>query len=100
MAKLVRPKRAIILKSPREIELMRVAGNLVYRVLSEVRKRAAPDVTTGQLNTLAEKMIDAAGAKALFKGVTQGFSDSGFKFFFSVHCIPFQVSSVLFRRAN
>ena len=70
MAKLVRPKRAIILKSLREIELMRVAGDLVYRALSEVRKQAVPGVTTGQLNTLAEEMIEAAGAKALFKGVT------------------------------
>jgi methionyl aminopeptidase len=59
----------IVLKSAREIELMRQAGRLVFRVLNEVERMVAPGVTTGELSAVAERMIADAGAIPLFKGV-------------------------------
>lgn len=59
----------IILKSSREIELMRAAGKLVEQVLSEVASMVRPGMTTRQLNAHAERLIEGAGAVALFKGV-------------------------------
>lgn len=56
-------------KSAREIELMRRAGALVADVLDEVCAQVAPGVTTAELNATAERIIAAAGAEALFKGV-------------------------------
>jgi len=61
--------RGIILKSEREIELIRAAGSVVYRVLARMRELARPGVTTGELNAVAEGMIAKAGGIALFKGV-------------------------------
>ena len=57
------------IKSPDEIEAMRQAGSLVYRVLCRVREMVEPGVTTSQLNAEAEKLIAALGAEALFRGV-------------------------------
>ncbi|MBI1827177.1 MAG: type I methionyl aminopeptidase [Planctomycetes bacterium] len=59
----------MILKSPREIELMRAAGRVVHAVLSRMKSMVAPGVTTSQLNAEAEDMILKAGGEALFKGV-------------------------------
>jgi|CXWL01.1.fsa_nt_gi methionyl aminopeptidase len=61
--------RGIILKSDREIDLIRQAGRVVFHVLSRMKEATRPGVTTAELNTIAEKMIDDAGATALFKGV-------------------------------
>ena len=57
------------LKSPEEIELMRRAGWLVCRILSRMREIAKPGITTAQMNAVAERMIQDAGAEALFRGV-------------------------------
>lgn len=62
--------RGIILKSTREIELMRAAGRVVHRVLSRMHELASPGVTTAELNAVAEEIITQAGGTALFKGVT------------------------------
>lgn len=62
-------KRGIILKSPREIELMRQAGRVVHRVLSSLVDVAVPGATTARLNDRAEQVINDVGATALFKGV-------------------------------
>ncbi len=62
-----------ILKSPREIELMRAAGRIVYKVLGALREAAEPGVTTGELGRIADEIITAHGGEALFRGVqTQG----------------------------
>jgi methionyl aminopeptidase len=58
-----------VLKSPREIELMRAAGRVVYRVLKEMRALVRPGVTTGELEKVAGEIISSAGGVALFKGV-------------------------------
>ena len=62
-------RRGIILKSAREIELMRAAGRVVHRVLAAARALAGPGVTTAELNVAAEELIAQAGGTALFKGV-------------------------------
>lgn len=59
----------VILKSAREIELIRGAGRVVYQVLSRIEELARPGVTTGELNAVAEEMIGEVGGTALFKGV-------------------------------
>ena len=61
--------RGIVLKSGREIELMRSAGRVVHRVLTRVADLAHPGVSTAELNAEAERMIAEAGGVALFKGV-------------------------------
>lgn len=62
-------RRGIILKSAREIDLMRDAGRVVHRVLERMSELARPGVTTAELNAVAEEMIAQAGGTALFKGV-------------------------------
>ncbi len=57
------------LKSKQEVEAMRRAGALVAQVLERVRQAVKPRVSTAELNALAEELIAAAGAEALFKGV-------------------------------
>ena len=64
-----RVRSGVILKSAREIGLMREAGRLVHDVLSEIEGLVKPGVTTGALNEIAERRIADAGATALFKGV-------------------------------
>jgi methionyl aminopeptidase len=59
----------IVIKSPREIALMRAAGRLVHEILCELEAQVVPGVTTRQLDEIAERRIRAAGASALFKGV-------------------------------
>ena len=59
----------IVLKSPREIELMRAAGRLVHEILAELGRQVRPGITTRELDAIAERMIREAGATALFKGV-------------------------------
>lgn len=58
-----------VLKSPRELELMRAAGRVVFEVLARLREAVKPGVTTGELGRIAEEIIEAAGGTALFKGV-------------------------------
>mgnify|MGYP001473293651 CR=1 FL=1 len=59
----------IVLKSPREIELLRAAGRLVNEILTEISTLVRPGVTTAELDELATKRIEEAGAEALFRGV-------------------------------
>ncbi len=61
--------RGIILKSPREIEMMRTAGRLVRDVLTKMEEMADVGVTTAQMNSAAEEIIREVGATPLFKGV-------------------------------
>jgi methionyl aminopeptidase len=59
----------IVIKSPREIELMRAAGRLVCRVLRDIEGLVRPGVTTAELDKAASRLIGEAGATALFLGV-------------------------------
>ena len=58
----------IIGKSRKELEKMRGAGQLVGRVLRELRRMAVPGVTTLEIDEAAERMIRDAGALPTFKG--------------------------------
>jgi methionyl aminopeptidase len=58
----------IIGKSRRDIEKMRAAGQLVGRVLQELRLMVQPGITTLDVDRAAEKMIRDAGALPTFKG--------------------------------
>src|ERR1700738_3378694 len=58
----------IIGKSQKEIDKMRVAGQLVGQVLKELRAMVEPGLTTIEVDEAAEKMIRDAGAYPTFKG--------------------------------
>lgn len=58
----------IIGKSQKEIDKMRAAGQLVGRVLQELRAMVEPNMTTLEVNDAADKMIRDAGAYPTFKG--------------------------------
>jgi methionyl aminopeptidase len=60
--------RDIELKSPGELEAMRVAGALVARTLAAVSELAKPGVTTGELDALAEQTIRNGGGVPSFLG--------------------------------
>ncbi|MDO4539912.1 MAG: type I methionyl aminopeptidase [Syntrophomonadaceae bacterium] len=50
-----------------EIARMRRSGQLVARVLEEIRVKAEPGITTGELNAIAEEMTLQAGAVPVFR---------------------------------
>ena len=62
----------ISLKSPREIEIMRRANVIVAEVLQELKARVAPDVTTLELDTIAEELTLKKKAIPAFKGYSVG----------------------------
>jgi methionyl aminopeptidase len=59
---------AIELKTPREIATMRRAGRIVAGTLALIEQRAAPGVSTGELDRAAEEFIESKGATPSFKG--------------------------------
>lgn len=65
----------IVCKSPREIEIMRVAGKITADALRLAKKIATQDVTTDYLNTELEKYIISQGGIPIFKGY-RGFPKS------------------------
>ncbi|HSR11054.1 MAG TPA: type I methionyl aminopeptidase [Thermodesulfobacteriota bacterium] len=58
----------IILKSSQEIQKMRESNRIVAAILAEVEKAALPGVTTRELDSLAEGLIQRYGAQSAFKG--------------------------------
>lgn len=59
----------VTLKSAREIERMRASGRIVAQVLAAMETAIRPDVTTAELDALAESIIgDHRGARPAFKG--------------------------------
>ena len=59
---------AVVLKSPQEIEKMRVAGQVVREILELLRSQVKPGATTLDLEKAAEAGLRERGAKAAFKG--------------------------------
>lgn len=59
---------AVRLKKPEDIAELRVGGKVLARILEGLAKAAKPGVTTAQLNTLAEQLIEEAGAEPAFRG--------------------------------
>lgn len=58
----------IILKSQRELNYLRDAGRIVAETLIEVKKAVKPEVTTLELDRIAEQYIKSKGAVPAFKG--------------------------------
>ena len=61
---------AIILKSPDEIEQLRVAGRIVAETYAQLDPYIVPGVTTIELDRRAEQFIRKHGAKPMYKGYT------------------------------
>src|SRR5580658_896064 len=59
---------AVVLKSSREIEKMRRAGQVVREVLELVRSQVKPGATTLDLENAAAARVEELGVKAAFKG--------------------------------
>ena len=59
----------ISIKSEREIELLRVAGNIVHETREYLRPFIKEGITTKELDTLAEDFIRSKGATPSFKGL-------------------------------
>ena len=58
----------IIVKSPREIELMKEAGKLVAKVFETVEPYIKPGISTYEINEIAEKVIYGGGGTCPCKG--------------------------------
>jgi methionyl aminopeptidase len=59
---------AIIIKSDKEIAVMRKAGNIVATILRILSEAVKPGMKTKELDMIAEKELKRMGAKSSFKG--------------------------------
>jgi len=58
----------VTIKRPEEVARMRHAGGILVAVLAELEAALRPDLTTGELDAIAERMISEAGAIPSFLG--------------------------------
>ena len=58
----------VILKQPDEIEKARASNRIVAEVLSVLREKVKPGVTTLELDQIAETIVEKRGARPAFKG--------------------------------
>jgi len=58
----------ILLKSPWEMDLLRVSNRIAAEALEELKKLIEPGVETAELDRFAEAYLQAKGAKPAFKG--------------------------------
>lgn len=58
----------ITIKSDREINLLKIAGNVVYETHQYLKDYIKPGITTGELDNLAEKFIKEHDCYPSFKG--------------------------------
>jgi len=58
----------IHLKTPEDIARMKLSGQIAAEVLREVAAKAAPGVTTGELDAYAAELIRKSGARSAFLG--------------------------------
>lgn len=65
----------ISIKSKREIELLRIAGNIVYETHKYIKPFIKPGVSLLKLDSLAEDFIRSKGATPSFKGY-EGFPNA------------------------
>ena len=59
---------AVTIKRPGEIDRMRAAGTILVDILDVLRAELRPGVTTGDLDAIAARMMDDAGAVSSFRG--------------------------------
>lgn len=62
----------IPIKTPQEIEIMAKAGQILAKIMRELKARIEPGITTRDLDKLAQELILNSGTKPAFKGY-QGF---------------------------
>ena len=65
----------ITIKSPREIELLRIAGNVVYQTHQYIKPFIKPGITTKELDKLCEDFIISKGCTPSFTGC-EGFPNA------------------------
>ena len=65
----------ITIKSPREIELLKQAGNVVYQTHQYIKPFIKEGITTKELDRLCEEFIRSKGCTPSFKGC-EGFPNS------------------------
>jgi methionyl aminopeptidase len=70
----------IVRKNTAELEKMRAAGMLVYKVLDTLRKMVVEGVSTYELEVAAEKMIVEGGARPAFKGYSNATAGTKFPY--------------------
>jgi methionyl aminopeptidase len=70
----------IVRKTAAELEKMRRSGLLVFQILQKMREVAVEGVSTMDLENVAAKMIDDAGARPAFKGYYSAAAGVPFKF--------------------
>jgi methionyl aminopeptidase len=70
----------IVRKNMAELEKMRAAGLLVWKVLDTLKKMVVEGVTTYELEVTAEKMISDGGARPAFKGYSTPSAGTKFPF--------------------
>ena len=58
----------IVLKSPREIALMRRGGHILADVIDHLRETVKPGISTLEIDEDVEAFINARGAQSAFKG--------------------------------
>lgn len=58
----------IFLKSLHEIETMRVANRVVMEILTDLREKVTPGISTGEIDQIAAALIRKKGARSAFKG--------------------------------
>src|SRR3989344_7075010 len=68
----------IIIKTPKEIEILRECGKRLATVLYKVRDMIAPGVSTHDLDAYAEKLIRDMGDEPAFLGYTPEGADKHF----------------------
>src|SRR5271166_1668175 len=70
----------IVRKNMAELEKMRTAGLLVWKILDTLKKMVHEGVTTHELEVTAEKMMADAGARPAFKGYSTEAAGTKFPF--------------------
>ena len=65
----------VTIKSPREIELLRIAGNVVYQTHQYIKPFIKEGITTKELDKLCEDFIISKGCTPSFKGC-EGFPNA------------------------
>jgi methionyl aminopeptidase len=58
----------VILKLPEEIDKMRTSNRMVAEILSELKERVKPGITTADLDRVSEDLARKKGAQPAFKG--------------------------------
>ncbi|MBI2303385.1 MAG: type I methionyl aminopeptidase [Chloroflexi bacterium] len=64
----VAAERAIVIKSPEELAVMRRAGQIVAAILARLVKEVRPGLVTAELETITQEELKRQGALSSFKG--------------------------------